>query len=64
MPIVGPIYQELISDHDLIGYIAFALVPMTYWALYSTRFGLRLRAVGENPGRCRHRGHFGARPAL
>ena len=24
-------------------------VPLTYWALYSTRFGLRLRAVGENP---------------
>ena len=48
-PIVGPIYQDLISDHDLIGYIAFAMVPITYWALYSTRFGLRLRAVGENP---------------
>ena len=25
------------------------MVPITYWALYSTRFGLRLRAVGENP---------------
>ena len=25
------------------------MVPLTYWALYSTRFGLRLRAVGENP---------------
>ena len=25
------------------------IVPFTYWALYSTRFGLRLRAVGENP---------------
>ena len=24
-------------------------MPLTYWALYSTRFGLRLRAVGENP---------------
>jgi general nucleoside transport system permease protein len=49
VPIIGPIYQELISDHDLIGYIAFAMVPITYWALYRTRFGLRLRAVGENP---------------
>ena len=48
-PIIGPIYQGLISGHDLIGYIAFAMVPLTYWALYSTRFGLRLRAVGENP---------------
>ncbi|HEY0172320.1 MAG TPA: ABC transporter permease [Pyrinomonadaceae bacterium] len=29
--------------------IAFALVPLTYYALYYTPFGLRLRAVGENP---------------
>ena len=41
--------QHLISGHDIITYIAFLLVPLTYWALYSTRFGLRLRAVGENP---------------
>jgi simple sugar transport system permease protein len=49
VPIVGPIYRHLISGHDIITYVAFALVPLTYWALYSTRFGLRLRAVGENP---------------
>ena len=48
-PIVGPIYQHLISGHDLITYVAFLMAPITYWALYSTRFGLRLRAVGENP---------------
>ena len=49
MPILGSIYRHLISGHDIITYAAFALVPLTYWALYSTRFGLRLRAVGENP---------------
>ncbi len=49
VPIIGPIYQELISDHDLISYVAFLMAPLTYWALYRTRFGLRLRAVGENP---------------
>jgi ABC-type uncharacterized transport system permease subunit len=49
VPILGPIYQHLISGHDIITYFAFALVPLTYWVLYSTRFGLRLRAVGENP---------------
>ncbi len=49
VPIVGPIYQHLISGHDLVTYLAFLMVPLTYWALYSTRFGLRLRAVGENP---------------
>ena len=29
--------------------IAAALVPLTYYVLYYTPFGLRLRAVGENP---------------
>lgn len=42
-------YSELISGHSLVVYIAFAVVPLTWWVLYRTRFGLRLRAVGENP---------------
>jgi general nucleoside transport system permease protein len=29
--------------------LAFAAVPVTWYALYRTPFGLRLRAVGENP---------------
>lgn len=29
--------------------IAFALVPFTWYVLYKTPFGLRLRSVGENP---------------
>ena len=29
--------------------IAFSLVPLTWYVLYRTPFGLRLRAVGENP---------------
>ena len=49
IPILGSIYRNLISGHDILTYFAFALAPLTYWALYSTRFGLRLRAVGENP---------------
>ncbi len=49
IPVIGAIYRDLISGHDIITYFAFAMAPITYWALYSTRFGLRLRAVGENP---------------
>ncbi|HEY8185569.1 MAG TPA: ABC transporter permease [Pyrinomonadaceae bacterium] len=30
-------------------FIAFALVPFTWYVLYKTPFGLRLRSVGENP---------------
>jgi len=29
--------------------LAFTLVPLTWYVLYRTPFGLRLRAVGENP---------------
>ncbi len=49
VPLIGPIYAELISGHNILVYLAFACVPVTWWVLYRTRFGLRLRAVGENP---------------
>ncbi len=42
-------YLKIISGHSVLVYFAFALVPVTAWALAKTRFGLRLRAVGENP---------------
>jgi len=40
---------RIISGHSILTYITIALVPLTAWALSRTRFGLRLRAVGENP---------------
>ena len=49
VPIIGPIYAELLSGHSILVYLAFLMVPFTWWVLYRTRFGLRLRAVGENP---------------
>ena len=49
VPLLGPIYAELISGHSILVYVAFAMVPLTWWLLYRTRFGLRLRAVGEAP---------------
>ena len=47
-PGVGAI-AKILLDHSVLTYFAFALVPLTAWALAKTRFGLRLRAVGENP---------------
>lgn len=49
VPVLGPIYAELISGHSILVYIALMMVPLTWWILFRTRFGLRLRAVGENP---------------
>ncbi len=49
VPIAGGIWSELISGHSVLVYLAFAAAPFTWWALNRTRFGLRLRAVGENP---------------
>ncbi len=49
VPFLGPIYAELISGHSILVYMAFAAVPLTWFILFRTRFGLRLRAVGENP---------------
>ncbi len=43
------IYSELISGHSILVYIGFLTVPLTWYLLFRTRFGLRLRAVGENP---------------
>ncbi|MDX0904308.1 ABC transporter permease [Sinorhizobium medicae] len=50
IPVLGPVYADLLSGHFLLTYLAFAMVPFSWWILYRTRFGLRLRAVGENPG--------------
>ncbi|WP_280150573.1 ABC transporter permease [Piscinibacter sp. XHJ-5] len=48
-PLVGPLLAEVLLDHNALVWLAFALVPASWWLLYRTRFGLRLRAVGENP---------------
>ena len=45
IPIVG---QGVFDQHWLV-YVAFLLVPALYALMYKTRFGLRIRAVGESP---------------
>ena len=49
IPIIGLIYSDIISGHYIFVYMAYLLVPVVYWIVFKTSFGLRLRAVGENP---------------
>ena len=50
VPVVGLIYREIVSGHNVLAYAAALSVPVVAWLVYRTRFGLRLRAVGESPG--------------
>lgn len=50
IPVLGPLYADVISGHSILVYVALLCVPATWYVLFRTRFGLRLRAVGENPG--------------
>ena len=43
-----PIFFPNAGDNVLV-YVALAAVPLTWWIIERTRFGLRLRAVGEMP---------------
>lgn len=45
IPVIGPV----LFNQTLIVYLAYVLVPLVAWGLYRTRWGLRLRAVGEHP---------------
>ena len=49
IPLVGRILGEGMLSHSALVYLALLLVPAVWWLLFCTRFGLRLRAVGENP---------------
>jgi general nucleoside transport system permease protein len=42
LPVVGPAFAQ-----PTLTYIAIALVPVVWWGLYRTRWGLGLRASGE-----------------
>ncbi|MCY3832784.1 MAG: ABC transporter permease [Chloroflexi bacterium] len=44
-----PIIGEIFFNHNLLVYVAFALVPISAYVLNNTTFGLMIRAVGQNP---------------
>jgi simple sugar transport system permease protein len=45
IPIIGP----AIFSQSLLVYLMYLLVPLTYFVVFKTPFGLRLRATGEVP---------------
>lgn len=45
IPILGP----LLFDHDPLVYFSFVLVGLTWWWMFRTQPGLRLRSSGERP---------------
>ena len=49
IPWLGPLVGVGLLRHNPMVYLAVGLVPFSWWVLFRTRFGLRLRAVGENP---------------
>jgi general nucleoside transport system permease protein len=44
-----PIIGQMLFNQDLLVYIIYLFVPLSWYYLYKTRPGLQLRAVGESP---------------
>ncbi len=42
-------FQGVVRSYSILVILTLAAVPLTWFVLAKTRFGLRLRAVGENP---------------
>ena len=45
IPVIGPVF----FDQRLTTYLMFVLVPLTWFVLFRTKWGLRIRALGEHP---------------
>jgi general nucleoside transport system permease protein len=45
IPVIGPV----LFNHNVFVYLLFITVAVTYVGLFHTRWGLRVRAVGEHP---------------
>ncbi|HWQ51458.1 MAG TPA: ABC transporter permease [Terriglobales bacterium] len=45
-----PVLGDIVSGQNLLTYVAFIAVAIMAYLLYKTPLGLRIRAVGENPG--------------
>ncbi len=44
-----PVIGSILFQQNVLVYVAFALVPISVWLLNKTKWGLQIRAVGQNP---------------
>lgn len=51
IPLLGdiPVIGEIFFHHSLLVYGAFLLVPIAWWIMEKTTWGLRIKSVGQNP---------------
>jgi general nucleoside transport system permease protein len=51
LPLLGkiPVVGEVLFHHSLMVYGAFLLVPIAWWVLEKTTWGLKIKSVGQNP---------------
>jgi len=51
VPLLGdiPVVGEIFFHHSLLVYGAFLLVPIAWWVMEKTTWGLRIKSVGQNP---------------
>ncbi len=46
IPLLGPVF---FTDHSIMVYIGYLIIPLAWYYIYATRPGMHLRAVGEYP---------------
>jgi general nucleoside transport system permease protein len=44
-----PILGDVFFNQDLLVYIMYLIIPLSIFYIYRTKYGMRLRALGENP---------------
>jgi simple sugar transport system permease protein len=44
-----PVLGDIVFSHSLMTYLAYALVPIAAWIMAKTTWGLKIKAVGQNP---------------
>lgn len=44
-----PVIGAALFHHDVLTYLLYVVVPLSWWIFYRTPWGLNIRAVGDNP---------------